>query len=160
MLKIRVFNNITKRWKWVDAPEISHKTTGLVANRETGFVSEWDTFDLGHPGIVMAMSVITAADGDGETFGDVISPSLTYQVSVDGEEFEFGSNAPVVQPWTANMLWYEGNLLDPIGARIAYLVLVPRAIRSQITIMDSQSGEIYDGANNPSLTATISHTTG
>jgi hypothetical protein len=74
-------------------PFIEETETGIVVNRASGFVSEWETFDLIGPGVGYGHFAITAADADGEIWtqdpGGIIY-GADFQVSANGIAWSAG----------------------------------------------------------------------
>ena len=138
-----------------DKPFVESTTTGIVVDRAHGFVSAWQTFDVGQPGVGYGRVTITAEDADGESWGDQpgeISSATEIEVCQDNAAW---LPLPTVAPVPA--FSYPSN---PVGDVAAVLVTTPRYVRFRLTVMDSQSGYAYPGANDPSLTYSLYYVAG
>lgn len=131
---------------------------GVIANRASGFVSDWEVFDLGKPGVGYAKATITAADADGLAWGTDIAPLLQIAVSPDVAAWTLLYGIGAATPLIALDLF--GTPADPVGAASSYILITPRAIRFNVAIIDLFSGMLFGGAANPALTFTFDYTAG
>lgn len=141
-------------------PYIDDTETGLVVNRAGGFVSAWEAFDLLEPGVGYGKATVTAADGDGEIWADTIQAQLGVGVSSDGVAYVAlydVDSAPGLNSVVAALV-NTVKVADPVGGVVEYMTFSPRFIRFRVVIVDLNSGEIYAGANDPSLTFTFHYT--
>jgi hypothetical protein len=144
----------------VAAPySVGDHETGLLANRASGFFSPWETFDLGKPGVGYGKSTVTAAVADTETWGTSIQPVFEVEVSVDGVTWHqlYGitlTGGPVA------ILANFALLANPVATFAQYVTITPRFIRIHTAIADVNTGLVYAGANNPTLTCSLDYTAG
>jgi hypothetical protein len=140
-------------------PFISDSEPGIVVNRASGFVSDWEAFDLLEPGAGYGEMTVTAADSDGLVWGVDVVPSIEIEMSADGTTWLpfYGSAITVAAAFT---VVHEIDLGNPVvvGQKLAYVALVPRAVRFRGTVLDPQTGALYAGADDPTYTFTFTYT--
>lgn len=135
-------------------PFISDTETGIVVNRASGFVSEWEEFDLEEPGVGYGKFTVTAENGDGETFGTgpgEIGWATPVQASFDGITWSTIATPPLII--------YTGDFGGGLGSA-AYTIVTPRFARFRIEIIGPDSQDVYAGANDPDLTYDFVYTAG
>jgi hypothetical protein len=140
-------------------PFINETETGIVVNRASGFVSDWEEFDLGEPGAGYGIATFTAADDDGVGWGQFgLGVSLDVQMSADGVTWiGYYDSTTTGNPLTVVA---RIDLLDPVlvGQQVGYVALIPRAIRFRAVLIDNQTGVLYAGVDNPTFTFTFHYT--
>jgi hypothetical protein len=139
-------------------PFISDTEPGSVVNRAGGFVSDWEAFDLLEPGAGYGEMTVTAADSDGLVWGVDVGPNFEIGMSVDGSTWRtfYGPTTS----GNAMTLVYVIDLTNPVlvGQKLAYVAIVPRAVRFRGTLIDFQTGVIYAGPADPAYTYTFVYT--
>jgi hypothetical protein len=133
---------------------LTEVTPGLLPNSAGGFVSEYEVFDLGRPGVGYGKMTVTALDGDGETFtidsGGIVWRITSVEISPDGDDWENTQGVGTFE---------SGDAGTGLGS-IAYLVTTPRLVRFRLAILWAVDASVYDGANTPSVTYDFAYTAG
>jgi hypothetical protein len=105
------------------------------------------------------VATVTAADSDGLVWGVDVVPSIEIEMSADGTTWLpfYGSAITVAAAFT---VVHEIDLGNPVvvGQKLAYVALVPRAVRFRGTVLDPQTGALYAGADDPTYTFTFTYT--
>jgi hypothetical protein len=120
--------------------------------------------DFGTSGVVFVSTVVTALDGDGETWGagmGDIAAFLPLASKWQGQR----DGTPIVPGWTLlNPSWTVlsanvNDAFDTVGQYTAFTTVIPQCIRidpSGLGIYtDGGGGVLYAGLNHPTATATV-----
>jgi hypothetical protein len=137
-------------------PFINETETGIVVNRASGFVSDWEEFDLGEPGAGYGIATITAGNDDGVGWsGSGVSPGMEIAMSTDAATWIGYYDATT----SGNPLTSVAriDLTNPVivGQQVGYVALIPRAVRFRAVMIDNQTGVLYAGWTNPTFTFTF-----
>ena len=132
-------------------PIVIHSS--LTANRASGFGAT-HVYDLGGPCLVYTRLTATTLIPDGETWG--FDPGgIAVGTGLVGQQGDVGSldnvsfaSGPVVDNSTSRGFSANSDFIV-VGDYRDSVNLVPRYFRKSFSIDDSNSGNVYAGANNP-----------